>query len=170
MNKDATVHARMDERIKSEALEVFDALGLSVSEAITLFFKQVALKQAIPFELSVNKALPQSSGSKISDYKKEDLKSVLDVIPDSVDELWVFGSAVTPYCRPDSDLDVCIIGDSITKEDRKLLIHAPRHAMDLLDVTHEIFAKESKEPGNVFYEVANKGVLVYKKGVGIING
>ena len=56
MNKTATVHARMDEQVKNEAIEVFDAIGISVSEAITLFFKQVALKNAIPFELSADRS------------------------------------------------------------------------------------------------------------------
>lgn len=170
MNKDATVHARMDEQIKNDAIEVFNELGLSVSEAITLFFKQVALKNAIPFELSASRKASKSNVDKISSYKQNDLKAVLDVIPESVDELWVFGSSVTPYCRPDSDLDVCVVGDNITKADRKILIHAPRHGMDLLDVTHAEFNKERNESGSVFNEVFNKGVLVYKKGVGVING
>ena len=170
MNKDATVHARMDEQIKNDAIEVFNELGLSVSEAITLFFKQVALKNAIPFELSAIRKASKSNVDKISHYKQDDLKAVLDVIPESVDELWVFGSSVTPYCRPDSDLDVCIVGDNITKADRKALIHAPRHGMDLLDITNTDFIKERNEAGSVFNEVFNKGVLVYKKGVGVING
>ena len=95
---------------------------------------------------------------------------MIDVVPDSVDELWVFGSAVTPYCRPDSDLDVCIVGDNITKEDRRTLVHAPRRGMDLLDITNADFNKLRKEEGSVFYEVYHKGVLIYKKGIGIING
>lgn len=170
MNKDATVHARMDEQIKNDAIVVFNELGLSVSEAITLFFKQVALKNAIPFELSASRKPSKSNVDKISSYKQNDLKAVLDIIPESVDELWVFGSSVTPYCRPDSDLDVCVVGDNITKADRKKLIHAPRHGMDLLDITNAEFIKERNEVGSVFNEVFNKGVLVYKKGVGIING
>lgn len=52
MAKTATVHARLDENVKAEALEVFDSLGISLSEAITMYFKQVAIKDGIPFELT----------------------------------------------------------------------------------------------------------------------
>ena len=168
MNKTATVHARMDEQVKNEAIEVFDAIGISVSEAITLFFKQVALKNAIPFELSADRAKAQPF-AKISEFKRDDLKAVLAVIPESVDELWVFGSAVTPYCRPDSDLDVCVVGDTITKKARKVLAHAPRRGMDLLNISNADFLAERNQAGSVFYDVYHKGLLVYKKGVGIID-
>lgn len=168
MNKTATVHARMDEQIKNEAIEVFDAIGISVSEAITLFFKQVALKNAIPFELSADRAKAQPF-AKVSEFKRDDLNAVLAVIPESVDELWVFGSAVTPYCRPDSDLDVCVVGDNITKADRKVLAHAPRRGMDLLNISNADFLAERDKAGSVFYDVYHKGLLVYKKGVGIID-
>ncbi|MCR4652511.1 MAG: nucleotidyltransferase domain-containing protein, partial [Eubacterium sp.] len=106
----------------------------------------------------------------VSDYKRNDLMKVLEIIPSSVDEVWVFGSAVTPYCRPDSDLDVCIVGNNITKEDRSCIAHATRHAMDLLDITQNEFAAESLDKNSIFYQVKNNGVLVYKRGIGVING
>ncbi len=169
MPKTATVHVRVDEQIKEDAVRVLDALGISVSEAITMYFKQVALKNGIPFELTADRK-PVTNLEKVSGFKQEDLRKVLDVLPDSVDELWVFGSAVTQYCRPDSDLDVCVIGDSITKEDRKTLAHAPRYGMDLINTTHPEFDRESLEKGSIFNEIKNKGLLVYKKGLGLVNG
>jgi len=169
MPKTATIHVRMDERVKEEAIEVFDNLGISVADAITMYFKQVALKNGIPFELSAVKT-PRTNFERVSEYKCEDLQKVLDVIPDSIDELWVFGSAVTKFCRPDSDLDVCVIGDNISKEDRKILAHAPRYGMDLINATHEEFLRESKEKGSIFNEIYTKGLLIYKKGLGLVNG
>lgn len=169
MAKTATVHVRMDEQTKNEALEIFDNLGISVADAITMYFKQVALKNGIPFELTASKTA-RNNFERVSEFKREDLEKVLKVLPDSVDELWVFGSAVTPYCRPDSDLDVCIVGDNISKEDRRVLAHAPRYGMDLLDVSHETFEKEALEVGSIFNEVKNKGLLIYKKGKGLVNG
>ena len=167
MAKTATIHARLDESIKKDALAVFDTLGISASDAITLFFKQVALKNGIPFELTTERN-PRNNFEKINPLKQDELRKVLDVIPDSVDELWVFGSAATPYCRPDSDIDVCIVGDSISRDDRKLLAHAPRYGMDLIDVTHERFEAEKHEPGSIFNEVYSKGLLIYRKGVGLV--
>ena len=78
MNKDATVHARMDEQIKNDAIEVFNELGLSVSEAITLFFKQVALKNAIPFELSASRKASKSNVDKNPDDDIQIIFAVLD--------------------------------------------------------------------------------------------
>ena len=52
MAKTANVHVRMDEQIKNDAVKVFDALGITVAEAITMFFRQAALKNGIPFELT----------------------------------------------------------------------------------------------------------------------
>ena len=90
MAKTATIHVRMNEEIKNEAIEVLNNLGISVADAITLFFKQVALKNSIPFELSAER-LPRNNFERVSEYKREDLKKVLSVLPESIDELWVFG-------------------------------------------------------------------------------
>lgn len=169
MAKTATLHVRMDEKTKEDAIKVFDALGIGVADAVNLYFKQVALKNGIPFELSATKA-DESNFSKVSKIKQDDLQKVLNVIPESVDELWVFGSAVTPYCKPESDLDICIVGDKISKEDRKVLAHAPRRGMDLIDVSHADFDKQSKDKNNLFYNVKNRGMLIYKKGEGMISG
>ena len=169
MAKTATVHVRMDEQVKNDALEVLDNLGISMADAITMYFRQVALKNGIPFDLTAERT-PRNNFERVSEYKRNDLEKVLAVIPDSVDELWVFGSSVTPYCRPDSDLDVCIVGDNISKDDRRKVAHAPRYGMDLLDISHEAFEKESQERGSVFNEIKTKGLLIYKKGKGLING
>ena len=168
MAKTATIHARLDEQVKNEALAVFDAIGLSVADAITLYFKQVALKNGIPFELSAERK-PRTNFDKINDIKKDEVQKVLDVLPPSVDELWVFGSAVTPFCRPDSDIDVCVVGDSISKEDRRVMAHAPRYGMDLIDVSHEKFENEKNEQGSLFNEIYTKGLLIFKKGEGLVN-
>ena len=69
MAKTATIHARLDEQVKNDALAVFDAIGLSVADAITLYFKQVALKNGIPFELSAERK-PRTNFDKINNIKK----------------------------------------------------------------------------------------------------
>lgn len=169
MPKTANIHVRMDEQIKEEALRVFEGLGISVAEAITMYFRQVAINNAIPFDLTLS-PIAKKGIEIVSPHKREDLHAVIDVLPPSVDELWVFGSAVTPYCKPDSDLDVCAIGDDITKEDRKVIVHAPRHALDLLTISHSDFEQESQDIDSVYSQVKNKGILVYKKGKGVIYG
>lgn len=57
MPKEATVRARMEPKLKAEVEELFDELGLSTTDAITLFYRQVKLRRGLPFEVVVpNKA------------------------------------------------------------------------------------------------------------------
>ena len=53
MIKSAVVSARIDPKLKASAENVFQALGLTTTQAITLFFKQVELTQGLPFEVRV---------------------------------------------------------------------------------------------------------------------
>lgn len=51
--KTATVRARIEPKLKHEVEYVFDQLGLSFSEAIELFLRQVKLNNGIPFEIRI---------------------------------------------------------------------------------------------------------------------
>jgi len=53
MNKSAMVRARIEPRLKDQVEDVFHRLGLSATEAVTLFYKQVVLRQGLPFEVSI---------------------------------------------------------------------------------------------------------------------
>jgi DNA-damage-inducible protein J len=53
MAKSETIRARVEPELKREAEEVLKALGLSASEAITLFYRQVALRRGLPFEIKL---------------------------------------------------------------------------------------------------------------------
>lgn len=48
------VTIRMDEELKREAAILFDDLGISLNQAVTLFVKQAVREQKIPFEISKN--------------------------------------------------------------------------------------------------------------------
>ena len=56
MAKTAYLNARIDPELKAEAETVLAKIGLTSSQAITLFYKQVALQQGIPFALRVPNA------------------------------------------------------------------------------------------------------------------
>jgi DNA-damage-inducible protein J len=49
----ATINAKIDSDTKDAAKDVLNSLGLNMSEAITLFFKQIIYTQSIPFELKL---------------------------------------------------------------------------------------------------------------------
>ena len=53
MPKTAAISARIDPELKHGAEEVFQKLGLSATQAITLFYKQVELERGLPFAVRV---------------------------------------------------------------------------------------------------------------------
>ena len=56
MAKTEMIRARVEPKLKREAEELFSSLGLSTTEAITLFYKQVTLHQGLPFEVRIPNA------------------------------------------------------------------------------------------------------------------
>ena len=45
------INVRLDDSLKREAEELFDALGLNMTSAIGLFLRQAVREQAIPFHV-----------------------------------------------------------------------------------------------------------------------
>ena len=53
MVKTSTISARIDPEIKNRAERVFRELGITSSQAITLFYRQVELQQGLPFIVKI---------------------------------------------------------------------------------------------------------------------
>ena len=159
---DTYLQVRTNANDKEAAAEILSELGTNLSAVVNMLIKQIIITQGIPFEINLN----NTAARRISPYRTEDLKAVLSVVPDSVEEIWVFGSTVTPYCRPQSDLDLCIIGHTTIEEESKMY-KAAKCAVDIITETPEGFIEQQKIPGNVYKEVIEKGMLVYKKGQNI---
>ena len=51
--KTAVLHTRIAPALKTQAEIIFDRIGLSSSEAIRIFFKQVILRKGIPFDVAI---------------------------------------------------------------------------------------------------------------------
>ena len=56
MSKTETIRARMEPELKKEAEEVLKALGLNATQAITLFYRQIALRKGLPFDVRLPNA------------------------------------------------------------------------------------------------------------------
>lgn len=54
--KSATVRARIEPKLKEETELIFEQLGISTTEAIRVFFKQVTLRKGLPFDVSLPNA------------------------------------------------------------------------------------------------------------------
>ncbi len=82
MAKTAMIRARIEPELKEEAEVVFKKLGISVSEAIAMFFKQVRYHKGLPFEVRIPnratmRAFKQSEKNKGISYYK-DSKELFD--------------------------------------------------------------------------------------------
>jgi DNA-damage-inducible protein J len=53
MRKTSTVRARIQPKLKVQAEAIFRRLGLNATQAITLFYKQVELREGLPFEIVI---------------------------------------------------------------------------------------------------------------------
>ncbi len=53
MNKTSTIRARIQPDLKDKAEQVFHKLGLTSTQAITLFYKQVELRNGLPFDVVI---------------------------------------------------------------------------------------------------------------------
>lgn len=51
--RDAMIRARATVAIKRDAEKIFDQLGLTPSQAISLFYRQVSLRRGLPFHVEV---------------------------------------------------------------------------------------------------------------------
>ena len=81
MSKSSTINLRVDEDTKSQARSVFSKLGLTFSQGVMLYLKQVILHKGIPFELNIPNELTAQTLRKSEAGK--DLHTV-----SSVDELF----------------------------------------------------------------------------------
>jgi len=53
MSKTETIRARVKPELKNKAEKVFRKLGLTTTQAITLFYKQVELQNGLPFQVAI---------------------------------------------------------------------------------------------------------------------
>lgn len=59
--KTETVRARINPDLKHTVQEILEKLGLSQSEAITMFYSQIAMLKGLPFEVKIlNKTTKQA--------------------------------------------------------------------------------------------------------------
>ena len=53
MSKSAMVRARMEPDLKQHVEDVFQRLGMTATQAITVFYKQVEMRNGLPFNVSI---------------------------------------------------------------------------------------------------------------------
>jgi DNA-damage-inducible protein J len=53
MGKSAFIRTRIEPELKEEVVDILQTLGLSLTEAITVFFKMIKLNRGLPFEVKI---------------------------------------------------------------------------------------------------------------------
>ena len=79
MAKVSTVRARIEPELKIEVEKLFKDLGLSTTEAINLFYRQVKMRHGLPF----NVVIPNKTTEKV--FKDTDAKRQLIRCEDAED-------------------------------------------------------------------------------------
>lgn len=51
LNRSATISVRIEPQVKEEAESVLKRIGLSTSDAVNIYFRQIAMSRGIPFEV-----------------------------------------------------------------------------------------------------------------------
>jgi DNA-damage-inducible protein J len=77
MSKTSMITARVDPRLKRETEKILKNLGLTTSQAITLFFNQINLRQGLPFAVAMpNSATAQAIEDALAGINLHSIESV----------------------------------------------------------------------------------------------
>jgi DNA-damage-inducible protein J len=79
--KNAMIRARAPQKLKERAEDIFEELGLSPTEAINLFYRQVCLRNGLPFAVLIPNELTEETLKKSA--RGEDIIEV-----ENIDELF----------------------------------------------------------------------------------
>lgn len=86
IRKEGMVRARVNKDLKDKAESIFHELGISATEAITLFYRQVELNQGLPFQV----LLPNEETKKaIAEAKSRKGLKKFDNLEDAFDYLGI---------------------------------------------------------------------------------
>ena len=80
--KSAMIHARIEPELKKEVEDIFKKLGLNTTEAVELFYRQIALRKALPFRVEIPNEITQKTISEAKNginVDELDVKSLRDI-------------------------------------------------------------------------------------------
>jgi DNA-damage-inducible protein J len=77
MRKSAVIQARVDEQTKTKAVKILKQLDMTLSQAVSLFLRQITLQKGIPFEVKIpNKQTAQAMTKVKSGQELQEVASV----------------------------------------------------------------------------------------------
>ena len=79
MAKTSNVFARVEPDIKEQAEAILDQLGIPMSNAISMYLRQIVLKRGIPFDMKLPSAVPDMSVLSEEQFNAEIQKGLDDI-------------------------------------------------------------------------------------------
>lgn len=78
MARTSNVFARVEPEVKEQAESILEQLGITMSNAVDMFLRQVVLQNGIPFEMKLPKSDPLSYGSLTKEQFDKELQKAID--------------------------------------------------------------------------------------------
>ena len=70
------VNVRVDENVKRDVERLFDSLGMNMSTAVNMFFKQCLMEQGLPYQPKVRQKR-KSLNEYLEEFHGQDIETVL---------------------------------------------------------------------------------------------
>ncbi len=74
MAKSANLYVRIEPDIKEQAESILSTLGISASNAINMFYKQIILQRGLPFDVKIPHAKPLDMSALSEEQLSEELE------------------------------------------------------------------------------------------------
>ena len=82
MAKTATIQARIEPQLKHNVERILSALGMSTTEAISVYFKQIELSSGLPFPVEIPNAVTRKAIADGNAGKGKSFKTVEALLAD----------------------------------------------------------------------------------------
>ncbi|OGK08571.1 MAG: hypothetical protein A2W80_05360 [Candidatus Riflebacteria bacterium GWC2_50_8] len=84
--KSALIQTRVEPDLKTEVEKILQEIGISTSEAITIFLNRVRMERGIPFELKIPNAITLEAMNDIDEDRVEKFKSARKMFDSMMDD------------------------------------------------------------------------------------
>ena len=93
------------------------------------------------------------------------LKAVMDNLPDSIEQVWIFGSSIRWDAGTLSDLDILLVGELSNSEYSKIMNSIPDgQRLNLLDITSiGLQQKLDSDEYSIYDRIMKMGYLFYER-------
>ena len=61
-NQTTTINVRVDETVKRNVEDLFENMGLNISTAVNMFFRQCLMEQGLPYQPKIKKQINENDG------------------------------------------------------------------------------------------------------------